>query len=134
MRERFGCTRRLLLPLGLELGGYIFLALGLAPRRREPELGDTVSPIEVATPAKRGGHDYYLQRLERDHPAIAKRVHAGELSVYAASVAAGLRKAAAKRKWNANVCGQGRCMKKRSPPFNRRASLVLQRCDPEAPP
>jgi hypothetical protein len=107
----------LLLPLGLELGGFIFLALGLAPRWREPELGDTVShnpiaaeptdivsasAIEVATPAKRGGRDYYLRRLERDHAAIAKRVHAGELSVYAASVAAGLRKAAAKRKWDAN--------------------------------
>jgi hypothetical protein len=94
----------LLLPLGLELGGFIFLALGLAPRWREPELQPLPAPvaIEVATPAKRGGRDYYLQRLERDHAAIAKRVHAGELSVYAASVAAGLRKAAAKRKWDAN--------------------------------
>ena len=90
----------LLLPLGLEIGGFIFLALGLTPRWREPELQPLPAP--VATPAKRGSRDYYLQRLERDHAAIAKRVHAGELSVYAASVAAGLRKAAAKRKWNAD--------------------------------
>ena len=105
----------LLLPLGLELGGFIFLALGLAPRRREPEviatpdLGHEVAePIAAATPdvatpkpatVSKGGKAYYMQRLERDHPAIAKRVYDGELSVYAASVEAGIRKSAGKSKW-----------------------------------
>jgi hypothetical protein len=41
-----------------------------------------------------------LQRLEREFPAIAKRVYAGELSVYRASIEAGLRKAPKKNsKW-----------------------------------
>ena len=105
----------LLLPLGLELGGFIFLALGLAPRRREPDviattgLGHEVAePIaaataDVATPkpatVSKGGKAYYMQRLQRDYPAIAKRVQDGELSVYAASIEAGIRKSAGKSKW-----------------------------------
>ena len=46
--------------------------------------------------AASGTRRYYLQRLEREHPALAKRVHAGELSVYRACILAGLRKAPAK--------------------------------------
>ena len=105
----------LLLPLGLELGGFIFLALGLAPRRREED-GTATSPagpevaesVTVAMPAvadpkpalvSKGGKAYYMQRLQRDYPAIAKRVQDGELSVYAASIEAGIRKSAGKSKW-----------------------------------
>jgi len=112
----------LLLPLGLELGGFIFLALGLAPRRLEDhpdasEISDAIVTVvsgsepvtggtTSATPAKpiaksaSGTKNYYQQRLQRDHPEIAKRVESGEISVYAASVSAGLRKAPAKSaKW-----------------------------------
>jgi hypothetical protein len=130
----------LLLPLGLELGGFIFLATGLAParRRREasfapPNLGTQKTPsIEgivakpspavaknakksqavakllreaakpVAKPGAVGTRAYYLARLECEAPGFARRVHDGELSVYAASIAAGIRKAPAKKKWNAN--------------------------------
>lgn len=99
----------LLLPLGLELGGFIFLAAGLAPRRYEvaaepiaapvTKTSETVAKIKadaVATPAKRGTAAYYLARLHRDHPTIAARVAAGELSIYKACTAAGIRKAPAK--------------------------------------
>jgi hypothetical protein len=104
----------LLLPLALELGGFVLLALGLAPRgpaarRRE---ADTVAIDEAVASAKTaegpgvpakpiaksasGTKTYYQQRLERDHPAIAKRVRDGELSVYKASVMAGIRKSPGK--------------------------------------
>jgi hypothetical protein len=102
----------LLLPLGLELGGFIFLAAGLAPRRRDAAVpvatpvaktSETVAKIKadaVTTPPKRGTKAYYLARLERDHPAAAARVTAGELSVYAACIGTGIRKAPAKAsKW-----------------------------------
>ena len=116
----------LLLPLGLELGGFIFLAAGLAPRRREDSialvaLAEPVAMPEpaIAKPAKReaaavaklmqaaatakpgavGTRAYYLARLESEAPELAARVRGGELSVYAASVAAGFRKAPAKSKW-----------------------------------
>jgi hypothetical protein len=110
----------LLLPLGLELGGYIFLAFGLAPatRRKDEDLTTAIAaePIAMAaathdvavepaaTPApaaaKSGTRAYYLQRLEREHPAVAAKVAAGELSVYAATIETGLRKAPAKAaKW-----------------------------------
>ena len=110
----------LLLPLGLEFGGFIFLAFGFAPAyRREAETPGAAiaaepvaSPIEepasamqtiakaAAMPAKAGTKAYYLQRLEREHPALAEKIASGELSVYAASIAAGLRKAQAKAsKW-----------------------------------
>jgi hypothetical protein len=105
----------LLLPLGLELGGFIFLAFGLAPRPWRNDLAAplamplqeamlplqpaaTPSPVaaplvqESVKPAAAGTRAYYLARLEREFPAIAKRVHAGEISVFRASVAAGLRK------------------------------------------
>ena len=105
----------LLLPLGLELGGFIFLALGLAPRRREedgiatslagPEVAEAVAVAmpKVANPSpatvSKGGRAYYMQRLQRDFPEIAKRVETGEISVHAGSVQAGIRKSAGKSKW-----------------------------------
>jgi hypothetical protein len=51
----------------------------------------TVAPAAIA--ARPGTRAYYLARLQVHHPAIAQRVEDGELSVFAASVAAGLRKA-----------------------------------------
>jgi hypothetical protein len=101
----------LLLPLGLELGGFIFLAAGLAPRRRnglnfEPvakrsSVAAKIVVDAVATPPKRGTAAYYVARLQRDHPTIAVSVAAGELSVYKACIAAGIRKAPAKTsKWS----------------------------------
>lgn len=116
----------LLLPLGLELGGFIFLAFGLSPAaRRETELQPVAKPVaveELATPiaddvakteaeavaiasqaiAKapaNGSRAYYLARLECEFPAIAARVQSGEISVFRASVQAGLRKAPANAKW-----------------------------------
>lgn len=55
---------------------------------------------EVAAVTK-GSKAYYLQRLERDHPQLASAVAIGKLSVYAASIQAGLRKppAAKSTKW-----------------------------------
>jgi hypothetical protein len=49
---------------------------------------------DIAKPAKTvANRDYYIARLEREFPHIAARVANKELSVYAACVAAGLRKA-----------------------------------------
>jgi hypothetical protein len=67
----------LLLPLGLELGGFIFLAAGLTPRRREPEIATDpiakpkvkksaavakIAADAVAAAPKRGTAAYYRQR------------------------------------------------------------------------
>lgn len=66
---------------------------------------EPVTPMQViakaaAMPAKAGTKAYYLQRLQRDFPALAAKVANDDLSVYAASIAAGLRKAPAKAsKW-----------------------------------
>jgi hypothetical protein len=49
-----------------------------------------------------GTRAYYLARLECEAPGLARRVRNGELSCFAASVAAGLRKAPKARKWDAN--------------------------------
>lgn len=106
----------LFLPLGLELGGFIFLAFGLAPRSRE-----TIEPIAtdretvatqcetIAKPsqlvAKNGAigtREYYLQRLKNEHPELASQVRDGKISVFRASVQAGLRKEPKARKWDAN--------------------------------
>ena len=109
----------LFLPLGLELGGFIFLAFGLAPRRREEAIvAAAIAEAPIASPAEApatamqtiakaaakapaaGTRAYYLQRLQREFPALAARVATGELSVYAASIEAGMRKAPAKAsKW-----------------------------------
>ncbi|HVQ43853.1 MAG TPA: hypothetical protein VMT30_02715 [Candidatus Saccharimonadia bacterium] len=91
----------LLLPLGLEIGGFIFLAFGLSPRRREATViitGTDEKPLQtVAKPAKGGSKDYYLQRLQREYPILAGKVARDEMSVYAATVAAGMRKAPRKK-------------------------------------
>ena len=50
----------------------------------------------IAKPATSGTKAYYLARLEREHPEIARKVYGGELSVHKACIAAGLRKAPAK--------------------------------------
>jgi hypothetical protein len=50
----------------------------------------------AAMPAKAGTKSYYVQRLQREHPALAAQIAVGETSVYAASIAACLRKARAK--------------------------------------
>lgn len=109
----------LFLPLGLELGGFIFLALGLAPRRREEQTASPAiapEPVAIAAdepasamqtlakaaakPPAAGTKAYYLQRLQRDFAPLAAKVASGELSVYAASIAAGLRKPPTKTsKW-----------------------------------
>jgi hypothetical protein len=108
----------LMLPLALELGGFILLALGLAPaaRCREDESVAIAEAVAAAKPAKQspettksaakplqkpvasGNREYYLSRLERDYPDVAKRVAAGELSVHRATIETGLRKPAGK-KW-----------------------------------
>jgi hypothetical protein len=41
----------LLLPLGLELGGFIFLAAGLAPARRDDEIAVATEAQDIAKPA-----------------------------------------------------------------------------------
>jgi hypothetical protein len=98
----------LLLPIGLELGGFIFLAAGLAPaRRRENEIAaatevqevaksvpaaatemqEIATPVvEIAKPAATGTRAYYLARLQREFPELATQVASGELSVFRASV------------------------------------------------
>ena len=74
--------------------------------RREIAAEPAASPIEApatamqtiakaaAMPAKAGTKAYYLQRLQREHPVFAAKIASGEMSVYAASIAAGLRKPA----------------------------------------
>jgi hypothetical protein len=51
---------------------------------------------QLAPPAKvsRGSREYYLQRLQREFPRLAEQVAVGAMSVFAASVMAGLRKPA----------------------------------------
>lgn len=53
----------------------------------------------TAIPPKAGTKAYYMQRLQREHPQLAAKIANGEISVYAASIAAGLRKAPSKEKW-----------------------------------
>jgi hypothetical protein len=96
------------------LAAFIFLAAGLAPRRRE-DAAIAIEPVAIAveapaTPMKtlegrrkgagRRHRACYLARLQREFPATAKRVEAGELSVHRACIKAGLRKEPAKPfKW-----------------------------------
>jgi hypothetical protein len=66
----------------------------------EPATPMQILATAAAMPAKAGTKAYYLQRLQRDFPALAAKIASGEISVYAASIAAGLRKAPAKAtKW-----------------------------------
>jgi hypothetical protein len=56
-------------------------------------------PEAAAKPAKAvANRAYFLARLQRDFPALAARIEIGELSVYRASIEAGLRKRPA-RNW-----------------------------------
>jgi hypothetical protein len=82
------------------LAGAAAALIGLAMRRREtaPAVVQLLDQA-VATPAKRGTAAYYLARLQRDFPAIAAQVDAGELSVYAGCIEAGIRKRPARSKW-----------------------------------
>jgi hypothetical protein len=102
----------LALPLALELGGFIFLATGLAPRRKEAPLrpdrkDDSGTPaVAIAkpvakpamqalpAPAKPGTRAYYLARIQAEFPKLAEQIEAGAMSVYAATIMAGLRKGA----------------------------------------
>jgi hypothetical protein len=66
----------------------------------EPASAMQILAKAAAMPAKAGTRHYYLKRLQREHPALAAKIASGEISVYAASIAAGLRKAPAKAtKW-----------------------------------
>ena len=87
-------------------------AMGLLAYRKaaiEPEPNASPSETEakpmqeaLCIPAKAGTKAYYLTRLRKEFPELAGKVERKELSVYAASLQAGLRKAPAKRKWDAN--------------------------------
>lgn len=88
------------------LAGPAAQLIGSAMQRdatKPDEIATDEIPEEVATVAKpepakvsKGGKAYYLQRLERDFPELATRVHRGEISCYKACVLAGIRKAPAK--------------------------------------
>jgi hypothetical protein len=123
----------LLLPIGLELGGFIFLAAGLAPTRRENEIAaatevqevpkpepaaamemqEIATPaVEIAKPAATGTPaPIYLARLQREFPKLATQVASGELSVFRASAQRGLRKDPTKRKWSASDYAKGEAAK-----------------------
>jgi hypothetical protein len=82
------------------LAGAAAALIGMAMRKRD--VAPAVAKLKadaLATPAKRGTREYYLARLRRDFPAIASQIDAGELSVYAGCVAAGIRKRPARSKW-----------------------------------
>jgi hypothetical protein len=80
----------------------------LASRKSRKPVAKSASAVAtlqmqaLATQPKSGTAAWYLERLRKDHPAIASRVQAGELSVYAACIEAGLRKAPKRKAWNAN--------------------------------
>jgi hypothetical protein len=57
------------------------------------------APAPAGRLARAGTPAYYLARLERDRPDLAAKVAVGGLSVYAASISAGMRKAPTKSKW-----------------------------------
>lgn len=63
-----------------------------APTPKPAAEAETPAPAPTSRP-KSGSAAYYLDRLRRDHPELAARVHRGELTVNAASIAAGLRQA-----------------------------------------
>jgi hypothetical protein len=68
----------------------------IASPTEEPASAMQILAKVAATPPKAGTKAYYMQRLQREHPALAAKIASGEISVYAASIAAGLRKAPAK--------------------------------------
>ena len=54
------------------------------------------APAEPIRLVRAGTAAYYRVRIERDRPDLAARIASGELSVYRASIQAGMRKAPAK--------------------------------------
>lgn len=63
---------------------------------QRPQIAPQSVPV---APAKQSANrDYWLGRLQAEHPHLWKRVNGGELTVYAACVAAGLRKSR-RSKW-----------------------------------
>lgn len=84
-------------------------AMALLNRPWTREFAPEPVAIEVLEPAKplqslakapaAGTKAYYLARLQRECPGLASQVESGALSVYAASIKAGLRKPPAKSQW-----------------------------------
>lgn len=69
------------------------------PAKRPQRDATPAQPVATTAP-KRATKAYYQERLEREFPAFADKVQRGELSVFAACVATGLRKPAnAKKDW-----------------------------------
>jgi len=62
----------LALPLGLELGGFIFLATGLAPRRREP--AKIVERTSAKAPAKKQAAAIKAKPMQKAAKALLKPV------------------------------------------------------------
>lgn len=83
--------------------GVLILRKAWMNRRNEHSTQNMTIAKQQASPSTKSektvaNRAYYLNRLKRDFPALAARVHEGELSVYRACVEAGLRKAPA-RNW-----------------------------------
>jgi hypothetical protein len=99
--------RRLLplaLPTWLEIASPVLMAYGLAPLpRKAPE--PLQQPLQCKAPRKGrrkgarpkyGTAAYWLARLERDRPDLARLVRAGEISANMAAIKAGFRKSPVK--------------------------------------
>jgi hypothetical protein len=89
------------------LAGAAAAMIGQAMQRREPvakpiqtvaKSAETVAKV-ATKPAAVGTAAYYLARLDREYPELATKVRNGNLSVFRARVAAGLRKEPKGRKW-----------------------------------
>ncbi len=68
----------------------------VAPSRPCPVI---IAPVRSAISARAGTAAYYRERLKRERPDLAAKVAGRSLSVYAASIEAGMRKAPAKSNW-----------------------------------
>jgi hypothetical protein len=69
--------------------------------KAQQDVANSVEPVAnpasaIAKKTASGTRNYYLNRLQRDFPELAKQVEAGELSCYKASIMAGIRKAPTK--------------------------------------
>ena len=62
----------------------------------EPVAPAETAPAEPFRLVRAGTAAYYRARIDRDRPDLAARIVSGELSVYRASIQAGMRKAPAK--------------------------------------
>jgi hypothetical protein len=100
--------KTILFLIGMEIIVWFAIpGMGFVMRAKAPSIPVVEVTIEPPTPPAlpkpqgSGTRDYYLARLERDYPAIAARVSSGQLSVYAASVQAGIRRRAdqPKKRW-----------------------------------